>query len=91
MACAREPYLSYLLRLWLAEGEQTAWRASLENPTTAERHGFATLEELIDFIRAETAERAAEGDWEREGQLQRRVAPGPATGVRASRRAGGES
>ena len=48
-------YLSYLLRLWQANGsKQTVWRASLENPHTGERHSFATLDALFVFLGAET-------------------------------------
>ncbi len=66
MASRQRPYLSYLLRLWLVEGNGPVWRASLENPTTAERHGFATLDKLIAFLLAETRELAAEETWQRE-------------------------
>lgn len=48
-------YRSYLLRLWLAkEQDQTVWRASLENPHTGERLGFATLERLFAFLEDQT-------------------------------------
>ncbi len=53
-------YLSYLLRLWHVDGSGPVWRASLENPSSAERHGFATLEQLICFLRAETADLATD-------------------------------
>ena len=44
-------YLSYLLRLWQVEGESgSGWRASLQNPHTAERLNFANLEELMTFL-----------------------------------------
>jgi hypothetical protein len=66
MAGRQRPYLSYLLRLWMVEGDGPEWRASLENPTTAERHGFATLEQLLAFLVAETRELAAEEGWRRE-------------------------
>jgi hypothetical protein len=58
----REPrgqpgYLSYLLRLWqvdtAGEGEAvggTEWRGSLESPLTGERQGFASPDELIEFL-----------------------------------------
>jgi len=44
-------YLAYLLRLWQTgdEGEQV-WRASLEVPGTGERHGFADMQDLVDFL-----------------------------------------
>jgi hypothetical protein len=52
-------YLSYLLRLWRVDGDnaaqptanQAVWRASLENPHTGERKGFASLDDLFDFLR----------------------------------------
>lgn len=50
-------YLSYLLRLWREEtNHMTAWRASLESVQTGERHNFATLDELIVFLRQCTAQ-----------------------------------
>jgi hypothetical protein len=49
-------YLSYLLRLWRVEGsEQPVWRASLKGASRGEQVGFASLEELFDYLRAETA------------------------------------
>lgn len=57
-------YLSYLLRLWRVDGDdaaqptanQAVWRASLENPHTGERKGFASLEALFDFLREQAEE-----------------------------------
>lgn len=44
-------YVSYLLRMWSAEqGEATCSRASLEDPHTGERFGFASPEELFSFL-----------------------------------------
>jgi hypothetical protein len=46
-------YQVYLLRLWPASVSQTgptAWRASLENPHTGERLGFASLEQLFTYL-----------------------------------------
>ena len=59
MAKEQSDYLSYLLRLWRVneEGnshggaEQVVWRASLENLHTRQRQGFASLDELFDFLR----------------------------------------
>ncbi len=56
----QRPYLSYLLRLWLVEDDGLVWRASLEAPGHAERHGFRALEDLVAFLRAETDDLAAE-------------------------------
>ena len=60
MAGRERPYLSYLLRLWLVEGDGPVWRASLEAPGHAERHGFATLEALFAYLAAETGDLAAD-------------------------------
>jgi len=58
----REPrgqpgYLSYLLRLWQVDTEGSGsqvggavWRTSLESSLTGERLGFASLDELIEFL-----------------------------------------
>jgi len=42
---------SYILRLWCA-GEPPAaeWHASLEDPSTKERFGFSSLEQLFAFL-----------------------------------------
>ena len=43
-------YRSYLLRLWHAETLDVCWRASLEDPRTGERIGFACLEQLFAYL-----------------------------------------
>lgn len=51
----RPHYLSYLLRLWqTSDGEAQIWRASLETPGTGERQGFASLDDLFEFLQAQT-------------------------------------
>ena len=48
-------YQAYLLRLWPAdERGRVVWRASLENPQTGERLGFANLERLFGFLQDQT-------------------------------------
>jgi hypothetical protein len=55
-------YLSYLLRLWRVNSdrespravEKLVWRASLESSLTGERRGFASLEDLFDFLQGQT-------------------------------------
>ena len=48
-------YVSYLLRLWREKGGQaTWWRASLQDPHSGERVGFAHLDELVAFLREQT-------------------------------------
>jgi hypothetical protein len=47
--------------LWLAtEQGRLVWRASLENPHTGERLGFATLERLFAFLEDQTTAAVAE-------------------------------
>jgi hypothetical protein len=47
-------YLSYLPRLWQASsGGELVWRASLEDPHTGARRGFATLADLVAFLEEE--------------------------------------
>jgi hypothetical protein len=49
-------YISYLLRLWRTSTDgQAVWRASLTDPLTAERIGFADLDALFEFLRRQTA------------------------------------
>lgn len=44
-------YHAYLLRLWRVNaGESKIWRASLEDPYTGERLGFADLPGLFAFL-----------------------------------------
>ena len=50
-------YRAYLLRLWLAEGDdgRPVWRAALEDARSGERRGFADLVRLCAFLEAQTA------------------------------------
>ena len=44
-------YLSFLLRLWLADGDGgPVRRVALESPLTGERKGFANLDELCSYL-----------------------------------------
>ncbi len=55
MTLQRPGYQAYLLRLWqVRNGEETHWRASLQNAHTGERQGFASLEALFEFLRTRT-------------------------------------
>ena len=52
---SRRHYVAYLVRLWREEGsDPTAWRASVEDPHTAERRGFSDLARLFEFLRQQT-------------------------------------
>jgi hypothetical protein len=56
MPIENRAYLAYLLRLWQAKAEEeTTWRASLESSLTGQRQGFASLDELFEFLRREAA------------------------------------
>lgn len=58
MAKPQRRYHSYLLRMWQTSDEKKQiWRASLESPGSGERQGFASLEDLFDFLQAQTEPR----------------------------------
>jgi hypothetical protein len=55
MGNEQRQYRSYLLRLWQARSHGAwVWYASLEDPRTGERHGFAALERLFAFLKHQT-------------------------------------
>jgi hypothetical protein len=49
-------YRAYMLRLRRTDGAQPAWRASLDEVATGERYVFATLDEMLAWLREETGE-----------------------------------
>jgi hypothetical protein len=77
MAKGQPDYLSYLLCLWRVSGggephdmgRKAIWRASLESTRTGERMGFASLDELFDFLREQTGERVWEMVKEQPGYI----------------------
>ncbi|MGD8462332.1 MAG: hypothetical protein PVI09_00565 [Anaerolineae bacterium] len=55
----QKDYVSYMLRMWRDRGDEKAgpseeapWRASLQSPRTGEMVGFASLDDLLDYLRA---------------------------------------
>jgi hypothetical protein len=53
-------YVSYLLRMWQDSSdeeslasEETPWRASLQSPHSGDLVGFASLDDLFDFLRGQ--------------------------------------
>lgn len=60
-------YRTYLLRIWRAETPDQGWRASLQDPHTERRIGFASLEQLFAFL-MEQVERDAEGEGMKESK-----------------------
>ncbi|HTP08716.1 MAG TPA: hypothetical protein VMP08_10720 [Anaerolineae bacterium] len=44
-------YMAFLLRLWrVDEVDGVQWHASLEEPSTGERRGFANIDRLCAFL-----------------------------------------
>ena len=52
---SQHTYITYLLRLWRAE-ETEPWRASLNDPHSGDKHNFASLDQMIEFLRAQAGE-----------------------------------
>ncbi len=51
------PYRSFLMRLWRTDRDvSSGWRASLEDPRTGQRFGFASLEQLFAFVLEQLAD-----------------------------------
>ena len=58
MAADPGDYHAYLLRLWRAQqDQQVVWRASLDDPRTGERRGFASFDQLVDYLQETLEER----------------------------------
>ncbi len=56
-------YLAFLVRMWSVHSNgELVWRASAENVHTGERHGFADMESLFDFLRAAVEKELAAPD-----------------------------
>jgi len=52
MAHRPSAYQAYLLRLWRVEHQSRCeWRASLQSAHSSERRAFASLEQLVAFLR----------------------------------------
>ncbi len=63
MPTAVMPQLIYVVRLWSSDSStETAWRSTVQNPITGERHVFANLEEFFAFIE-ETTRAATKAEW----------------------------
>jgi hypothetical protein len=47
-------YMAYLVRIWPVRSKgRTIWHVALENAHTGERRGFASLDDLIDYLRVQ--------------------------------------
>jgi hypothetical protein len=63
MSDDKSRYLAFLVRMWQSSDEsEPIWRASVDNPHTAERHYFADLEALFAFLEEQTASRSTLSD-----------------------------
>jgi hypothetical protein len=63
-------HISYLLRLWRERSSASIqWRASLQDPHSGERVGFAHLDGLIAFLRGQTGLAAAPEDSAKGGRI----------------------
>jgi hypothetical protein len=52
MANERRRYIAYLLRPWRPDNDdRLTWHASLEDPHSGERKGFADLESMFLFLK----------------------------------------
>ncbi len=52
----RQRQTAYLLRMWRVGPEPGDWRATLENASTGQRHGFSSPQALCAWILAQTEE-----------------------------------
>jgi len=74
----QQRYLAYMLRLWQVSSDgEPIWRTSLESPHTGEHKGFASLDDLFDFLRnclsrGENRGAGACGGWGLAGRLARK-------------------
>ncbi len=67
-------YLTFLLHLWRnGSAQQSGWQASLQDPLTGRRYGFATLEELFAFL-LDGGTPPGRTDTETTGTVEERVA-----------------
>lgn len=52
---ASPPETTLILRVWReGEGVESVWRCSVEDPSSRQRRGFATLAELLPFLQVLT-------------------------------------
>ncbi len=66
-------YVAFLVRLWsVHHNGEVVWRASAENAHTGERHAFADMESLFDFLRAAVEEEPAAPDPMEGGHKEKR-------------------
>jgi hypothetical protein len=61
MAQEQQGYVAYLVRFWqISSGESIVWRASLDDPSTGERKGFANPASLFTFLCDQLGESSAD-------------------------------
>jgi hypothetical protein len=70
MNTSQTEYRSYLLRLWRL-GETSSWHVMIEQIGSQERHTFANLKSLIDFLQAEQSGSAIEAQSSEDDEMRR--------------------
>jgi len=56
-------YISFMLRLYRADDDgKPVWRMSLEPSLAGERRGFASLDDLVEFLRQQMGTTQATGN-----------------------------
>ncbi len=64
MQAEKQPtYRAYLVRFW-QEGD-AVWRGTVEDPHSGQRHAFADVEQLLDFLRRQVGPDDAADDHKR--------------------------
>ena len=48
-------YITFLLRLWRADAT-APWRASLHDPHSGDKHNFASIAQMVEFLYAQAGE-----------------------------------
>ena len=72
MSEPRRRYLAFLLRLWQVKSEAgPTWRISLESARGGTRLGFASLDELLAFLRRQIAKEEEMEDKTKDCKRQR--------------------
>ncbi len=61
-------YRAYLLRLW-RESDRDPWRATLEDPHTGERLGFAGIDRLVAYLTRQAREADAEASMDADSTI----------------------
>ena len=71
MATQQTAYMAYLLRLWgVRNGEEIRWLASLQDVRGGQLQGFASPEDLFEFLRARMEVRMEDDETDSDDELR---------------------